>query len=77
MMGRAELERAAPVLSLADRGFGECNLATFLGLDSDSSEESLGRFDIVDEMEVEKEDEACCLWCGFGITSKQKPTSVT
>lgn len=63
MMGGAELERAAPVLSLADRGFGERNLAnTFLRLDSGFNEESLGWFDIVDEMEVGKEDEACCFY---------------
>ena len=58
MMGGAELEWAAPVLSFADRCFGKCNLAnTLLRLES---EESLGWFDIVDEMEVEKEDEICC-----------------
>ena len=68
---RAELEGAAPVLSFRDRGFSERNLANA----SDSrldSEESLGWFDILDKMEVEKEDEACCLRCGFGITFKQK-----
>ena len=57
-MGSAELERVAPVLSFSDRGFGERNLAnTFLRLDSGFNEASLGWFDIVDEMEVEKEDE--------------------
>ena len=58
MMGRAEPKRAAPLLSFADRGFGERNLAnTSLRLDSGFNEESLGWFDIVDEMEVEKENE--------------------
>ena len=74
MTGGAELERAALVLSFADRGFGERNLAnTFLSQDSWFNEESLGWFDIVDEMEVETNgDEACCLPCGFRTTSKQK-----
>ena len=71
IIARAELEGAAPVLSFRDRGFSERNLANA----SDSrldSEEFLGWFDILDKMEVEKEDEACCLRCGFGITFKQK-----
>jgi len=71
IMGGAELERAAPTLSFADRGLGERNL-TFLRLDSGFNEESLDWFDIVDEMEVEMEDEACCLRCGVGSNSKQK-----
>jgi hypothetical protein len=72
-MGGKELEPAAPVLSFVDRGFGERNLAnTFLRLNSGFNEETLGWFDIIAEMEVEKEDEACCSRCGFGITSKQK-----
>ena len=58
MMGRPELEQAAPVLSFMDRGIGECNIATLLRLDSSSNEESLGWFDIINEMEVEKEGEA-------------------
>lgn len=48
MMGGAELEQAAPVLSFADRGIGECNFA-FLRLDSWFNEESFRLFDIVDE----------------------------
>ena len=54
MMSGTELERAAPVLLFADRGFGERNLVnTFLKLGSAFNEESLGWFDIVDEMKVE------------------------
>ena len=50
MMSGAEAKRAAPLLSFADRGFGERNLAnTSLRLDSGFNEESLGWFDIVDE----------------------------
>jgi hypothetical protein len=69
MTGVVGLERAATVPSFTDRGFGERNPAKT----SDSrldSEESLSRFDIVDKMEVEKEDEACCLRFGFWISSK-------
>ena len=64
MTGRAELEQAVPVLLFTDRGFGQRNLVnTFLRLDSGFNEESLGWFDIIDEMEVEKEDEStCCLF---------------
>ena len=76
MIGGAELERAAPVLSFAYRGLGKRNL-TFLRLDSGFNKESSGWFDIVDEMEVEKKDETCCLQCGFGITSKQKSCVAT
>ena len=62
MMGRPELEWAAPVLSFADRGIGERNIAALLSIDSGSNEESLGWFDIVDgEMEVKKEGEALVL----------------
>ena len=76
MMGGAEPKRAAPLLSSADRGFGERNLAnTFLRVGSGFNEESLGWFDIVDVMEVEKEDETCCFRCGFGIISKQSHVS--
>ena len=52
MIGGAELERAAPVLSFAYRGLGKRNF-TFLILDSGFNKESSGWFDIVDEMEVE------------------------
>ena len=61
MMGGAELKWAAPVLSFADRCFGKCNLAnTLLRLESGFNEESLDWSDIVDKMEVEKEDKICC-----------------
>ena len=43
-MGGRELERV--VLSFADRGIGDRNLATLLRLDSGFNEESLGWFDI-------------------------------
>ena len=70
MMGGAELEEAAPVLSFADRGFGERNLAnTFLRLDSGFNEESLGWFDIVD-MEVEKEGEVLVV---YGVALESLP----
>ena len=63
MMGRPGLEWAAPVLSFADRGIGERNIAALLSIDSGSNEESLGWFDIVDgEMEVKKEGEALVLY---------------
>ena len=61
MMGGAELDQAAPVLSFADRGLGERNL-TSLRLDSGFNEESLGWFDIADEMEVEKEEAALVVY---------------
>ena len=64
MMGEAELEQAAPVLLFTDRGFRQRNLAnTFLRLDSGFNEGSLGWFDIVDKMEVEKEDESARCLC--------------
>ena len=72
-MRGAELERAAPVLSFADRGPGGHNL-TLLRLDSGFNEESLGCFDIVDEMEVEKEDEAC-LRCTLELQQKSRFSS--
>ena len=73
MMSGAELERAAPVLPFADRGFGERNLVnTFLKPGSAfNAKESLGWFDIVDEKKVEKGcvrdnlhqgQEAFCVW---------------
>ena len=71
MIGGAELEEAEPVLSFRDRGFSEGILAKTADTRLDS-EDSLGWFDIVDKMEVEKEDEACCLRCDFGITSEQR-----
>ena len=52
MIGGAELERAAPVLSFAYRGLGKRNL-TVLRLDSGFNKGSSGWFDIVDEMEVD------------------------
>ena len=70
IMGGPEREWAAPVLSFADRGIGERNIATSLRLDSGSSEESLGWFDIVDEMEVEKEGEALVV---YGVALELHP----
>ena len=69
-MGRPELEWAAPVLSFGDRGIGERNIATLLRIDSGSNEESLGCFDIVDEMEVEKEGEALLV---YGVALELHP----
>ena len=72
-MGRAELERAAPVLSFADRGFGERNLAnTFLRLDGSFKEESLGWFDIV---EVEEERQSAC-WLRVALASLSHATDL-
>ena len=70
MMGRPELEWAAPVPSFADRDIGERNIATLFRLDSGSNEESLGWFDIVDEMEVEKEGEALVV---YGVALELHP----
>ena len=74
MIGGAELERATPVLSFRDPGFSEHILVNTADSRLDS-EESLGWFDIVDKIEMGKEAESCCLWCGFGITSEQKSSS--
>ena len=46
MVGGRELERV--VLSFADGGIGDSNLATLLRLDSGFNEESLCLFDIID-----------------------------
>ena len=73
MVGGRELEQA--VLSFADRGIGDRNLATLLRLDSGFNEESLGWFDIIDRRRDgswEGRWSACCLRCRFGMTSKQK-----
>ena len=70
MMGTPGLEWGAPVLSFVDRGIGERNIATSLRLDSSSNEESLGWFDIVDEMEVEKEGEALVV---YGVALELHP----
>ena len=78
MTSETELERSAPVLSFGDRGFSECNLVDiFLRLDNGFNEESLGWFDIVDETEVEKEDEACRFYsCHRKFSGKPLPIAL-